>query len=116
MHFAPGGRRFDAAKPDEAPTLFRQTELRSKAFSSADFETRQVFVTSRDGTRVPMFIVARKGLTLSGDNPCLLYGYGGEPAGPPGIWEGLGKSAQAQLTVWLSSAEALPSGLAVLHD
>ncbi len=84
-HLAPGGRRFDAAKPDEAPQLFRQTELRSKAFSSADFETRQVFVTSRDGTRVPMFIVARKGLTLSGDNPCLLYGYGGEPGHPPQI-------------------------------
>ncbi len=41
------------------------------------FETRQQFFTSRDGTRVPMFIVAKKGLKLDGNNPTYLYGYGG---------------------------------------
>lgn len=36
----------------------------------------QVFVTSKDGTKVPMFITHKKGLTLDGSNPTLLYGYG----------------------------------------
>ena len=46
-------------------------------FDLSQFETRQVFVASRDGTRVPAFIVARQGLALDGNNPTLLYGYGG---------------------------------------
>ena len=41
------------------------------------FTTRQVFYTSRDGTRVPMFIVSRRDLPLDGNNPTILYGYGG---------------------------------------
>ena len=42
-----------------------------------DYETKQVFYESADGTRVPMFITHRRGLKLDGDNPTLLYGYGG---------------------------------------
>jgi prolyl oligopeptidase len=47
------------------------------AFDPSKYETRQVFFTSKDGTRVPMFITARKGLQLDGNNPTLLYAYGG---------------------------------------
>lgn len=47
------------------------------AFNSDEFETRREFVTSKDGTRFPIFIAAKKGLKLDGSNPTLLYGYGG---------------------------------------
>ncbi|MBW7906760.1 MAG: prolyl oligopeptidase family serine peptidase [Phycisphaerae bacterium] len=46
-------------------------------FNPDDYETRQVFYSSKDGTRVPMFITHRKGLKLDGGNPTILYGYGG---------------------------------------
>ncbi len=46
-------------------------------FDPLDFETRQVFVTSKDGTRIPMFLTHKKGLKYTGQNPTLLYGYGG---------------------------------------
>ncbi|ASN04553.1 prolyl oligopeptidase family serine peptidase [Virgibacillus necropolis] len=44
---------------------------------SNQFETKQVFYTSKDGTKIPMFITHKKGLELTKDNPVLLYGYGG---------------------------------------
>ena len=47
------------------------------SFDPSRYETKQVFVTSRDGTRVPMFVTARRGLTLDGQNPTLMYAYGG---------------------------------------
>jgi prolyl oligopeptidase len=47
------------------------------AFDAAPYETRQVFYTSTDGTRVPMFLTHRKGLRPDGRQPTLLYGYGG---------------------------------------
>ena len=56
-------------------TLFRQPEI--PGFKSGDYETKQVFYNSKDGTRVPMFLVHKKGLKLDGNNPTLLYGYGG---------------------------------------
>jgi prolyl oligopeptidase len=55
-------------------TLFQTPEI---AFDFSQYETKQVFYTSKDGTRVPMFITAKKDLVLDGTNPTLLYGYGG---------------------------------------
>ncbi len=46
-------------------------------FNSDDFESKQVFYTSRDGTKVPMIISYKKGTRLDGSNPTILYGYGG---------------------------------------
>jgi prolyl oligopeptidase len=64
--------RYDIASGTS--TVFREQKL---PFDPTQFETRQVFVPSRDGTKVPAFIVAKKGLVLDGNNPTLLYGYGG---------------------------------------
>ncbi|TFW29814.1 S9 family peptidase [Massilia arenosa] len=55
-------------------SVFRQPKV---DFNPADYETRQQFYTSKDGTKVPMFIVSKKGLKLDGSNPTYLYGYGG---------------------------------------
>jgi prolyl oligopeptidase len=46
-------------------------------FSPDDYETKQIFYTSKDGTKVPMFIVHKKGIELNGKNPTMLYAYGG---------------------------------------
>jgi prolyl oligopeptidase len=68
------------------PTVFRYDFLSgtlsllygvSIDFDAASYETTQVFYASRDGTRVPMFLTHKKGLKLDGNNPVLLYGYGG---------------------------------------
>jgi prolyl oligopeptidase len=47
------------------------------AFDANDFESKQVFYRSEDGTKVPMMITYKKGLQLNGNNPTILYGYGG---------------------------------------
>ena len=61
--------------------VFRQPKL---AFDPAAYEVTQVFYSSKDGTRIPMFLAHKKGLKLDGTNPTLLYGYGGFniPAAP----------------------------------
>jgi prolyl oligopeptidase len=68
----PGIYRLDVAAGKTA--LIRQGRV---AFESSDYETRQLFYTSKDGTRAPMFVSARRGLKLDGGNPTVLYGYGG---------------------------------------
>jgi prolyl oligopeptidase len=55
-------------------TLFRKTEV---GFNTDQFETKQVFYSSKDGTKIPLFIIHKKGIKLDGNNPTLLYGYGG---------------------------------------
>ena len=69
------------------PTTVYRYDLRARrgqvfrapkvTFDPTLYETRQVFYTSKDGTRVPMFITAKKGIQLDGSNPTLLYAYGG---------------------------------------
>ena len=54
--------------------IFRKPALK---FNPDDYESKQVFYPSKDGTRIPMFIVYKKGIKLDGSNPTLLYGYGG---------------------------------------
>jgi len=54
--------------------LFRKSKIK---FNPEAYETRQVFYESKDKTRVPLFIVHKKGLQMNGQNPTMLYGYGG---------------------------------------
>ncbi|MDD5361891.1 MAG: prolyl oligopeptidase family serine peptidase [Ignavibacteria bacterium] len=55
-------------------SIYRKSEIK---FDPNNYETKQVFYTSKDSTKIPMFIVHKKGITLDGNNPTLLYGYGG---------------------------------------
>ena len=72
FNYPPTIFRYDIAT--KKSTVFRSPEV---DFKATDFETKQVFYISKDGTKVPMFIVYKKGLKLNGQNPTLLYGYGG---------------------------------------
>lgn len=56
-------------------TVFRTVDI--PGFRAPDYEVKQVFYNSKDGTRVPMFLTHKKGLKLDGNNPTVLYGYGG---------------------------------------
>ncbi|MEY3327642.1 MAG: hypothetical protein RLZZ115_523 [Cyanobacteriota bacterium] len=55
-------------------TIYRQAQV---DFNPDDYETQQIFYPSKDGTLIPMFITAKKGVELNGNNPTILYGYGG---------------------------------------
>lgn len=54
--------------------LYQKSQLN---FDMDDYETKQVFYKSKDGTSIPMFIVHKKGIEMNGKNPTMLYGYGG---------------------------------------
>ena len=64
--------RFDLATGTSTP--FDPPKL---TFDPSQYETERVFFTSKDGTRVPMFVTRKKGLAKDGTNPTMLYGYGG---------------------------------------
>ncbi|XP_017313811.1 prolyl endopeptidase [Ictalurus punctatus] len=66
---------YDLSKPDAEPTVFRQVEVKGVQFS--DYQTSQVFYPSKDGTKIPMFLVHARGLQKDGSHPVFLYGYGG---------------------------------------
>jgi len=55
-------------------SIFKQPKV---DFDATKYETKQVFYDSKDGTRIPMFLTYKKGLKLDGQNPTLLYAYGG---------------------------------------
>jgi prolyl oligopeptidase len=65
-------QRFDVKTRAQAPF-----EAAPAVFDASAYETTQVFVTSKDGTKVPMFLTARKGLPRDGQNPVWMYAYGG---------------------------------------
>jgi prolyl oligopeptidase len=56
-------------------SVFRTVEI--PGFAPANYETKETFYLSKDGTRVPLFLTYKKGIKLDGNNPTLLYGYGG---------------------------------------
>jgi prolyl oligopeptidase len=70
--FPPALFRYDVVA--QVSTVFAAC---APAFDPSLYETRQVFFPSKDGTTIPMFITARKGLVLDGSHPALLYAYGG---------------------------------------
>jgi prolyl oligopeptidase len=59
---------------DGKSSIFRAPK---PAFDGAQFETKQVFYPSKDGTKIPMYLVYKRGIKMDGSNPTLLYGYGG---------------------------------------
>lgn len=64
--------KFDVQKGDSV--VYRKSSAR---FDPEDYESKQVFFNSRDGTKIPMIITHKKGVVLDGKNPTILYGYGG---------------------------------------
>jgi prolyl oligopeptidase len=73
LNFPPTIFRCDIASKESK--VFRSPEI--PGFRPDEYETKEVFYHSKDGTRVPMFLVYKKGLKLDGTNPTLLFGYGG---------------------------------------
>ncbi len=73
MNVPPTVYRYDLKS--RASSVFRAPHV--PGYDPSGFETERVFYSSKDGTRIPLFLVHRKGLKLDGTNPTLLYGYGG---------------------------------------
>ena len=73
FNYPPSVFRYDLAS--RRSSVYQAPEI--PGFHPGDYETRQIFYNSKDGTHVPMFLVYKKGLKLDGANPTLLYAYGG---------------------------------------
>lgn len=73
FNYPPTISRYDIAS--KASSVFRETAI--PGFTANGYDVKQVFFPSKDGTKVPMYLVHRKGLALDGRNPTLMYGYGG---------------------------------------
>ncbi|MDQ3012832.1 MAG: prolyl oligopeptidase family serine peptidase, partial [Acidobacteriota bacterium] len=73
LNYPPTIFRYEIAT--KKSTVFREVKI--PGYKADEYETKQVFFNSKDGTRVPMFLVYKKGLKLDGMNPTLVYGYGG---------------------------------------
>ncbi|KAF6172556.1 hypothetical protein GIB67_007069 [Kingdonia uniflora] len=61
----------------EIPKIEIFREINVPGFDRTEFQVNQVFTSSKDGTKIPMFVVSKKNILLDGSHPCLLYGYGG---------------------------------------
>lgn len=72
FNFPPTVYKYEIAQ--NTSKVFQKPKL---AFKPEDFQVIQKFYTSKDGTRIPMFIVSKKGMVLNGKNPTILHGYGG---------------------------------------
>lgn len=70
---------YDFAEPEKEPTIFREVKLKLDGFNPNDYVVDQVFYPSKDGTKIPMFVIHRKNNdeNTKVTRPCLLYGYGG---------------------------------------
>ncbi|XP_001963120.2 prolyl endopeptidase [Drosophila ananassae] len=68
--------QYDFKTPDQKPKIFREIKLNLEGFRQEDYAVEQIFYSSKDGTKVPMFIIRKKSDSIE-PRPCLLYGYGG---------------------------------------
>ncbi|XP_050365033.1 uncharacterized protein LOC126783580 isoform X2 [Argentina anserina] len=75
--FVTPGVLYQCNLENEVPDLKVFREITVPGFERSDFHVDQVFIPSKDGTQIPIFVVARKNIVLDGSHPCLLYGYGG---------------------------------------
>ena len=65
--------KFNLKDEGGAAAVYRETEV--AGFDPELYEAKQLFFDSKDGTKIPMFVIHAKGLALDGNNSCLLYGY-----------------------------------------
>jgi prolyl oligopeptidase len=98
FNYPPTIFRYDVAAKTSTP--FREVTI--PGFRAADYEVTQVFVTSKDGTKVPMFLTHKRGLQKTGQNPTLVYGYGGFNVNTPPAFSALRIALLEQGVVYAS--------------